>query len=210
MKNKKYYIPFTLLVLFIINSILVINNKFTNIDDSVHNFVMRFYSEMTTKFMKVFTFLGSTPFIILLCVLVFVILIYKKQKEYAYKCVGILVISTLINNIVKVIVRRPRPEYITVVENTFSYPSGHTMASVTLYGFLIYFILKSKISKTYKIIFSVILGIIPVLVGISRIYLGAHYFSDVFGGALLSIMLLSSIDIIYDKTLNRKNINRLY
>ncbi len=204
MKNKKYYIPFTLLVLFIINSMLVINNKFTNIDDSVHNFVMRFYSEMTTKFMKVFTFLGSTPFIILLCVLVFVILIYKKQKEYAYKCVGILVISTLINNIVKVIVRRPRPEYITVVENTFSYPSGHTMASVTLYGFLIYFILKSKISKTYKIIFSVILGIIPVLVGISRIYLGAHYFSDVFGGALLSIMLLSSIDIIYDKTLNRK------
>ena len=204
MKNKKYYIPFTLLVLFIINSILVINNKFTIIDDSVHNFVMRFYSEMTTKFMKVFTFLGSTPFIILLCVLVFVILIYKKQKEYAYKCMGILVISTLINNIVKVIVRRPRPEYITVVENTFSYPSGHTMASVTLYGFLIYFILKSNISKTYKIIFSVILGIIPVLVGISRIYLGAHYFSDVFGGALLSIMLLSSIDIIYDKTLNRK------
>lgn len=204
MKNKKYYIPFTLLVLFIINSILVINNKYVSIDDSVHNFIMKFSSEMTTKFMKIFTFLGSTPFITLLCVLVFVILLYKKQKEYAYKCAGILVISTLINNIVKVIVRRPRPEYITVVENTFSYPSGHTMASVTLYGFLIYFILKSKISKTYKIVFSIVLGIIPVLVGISRIYLGAHYFSDVFGGVLLSIMLLSSIDIIYDKTLNRK------
>lgn len=204
MKNKKYYIPFTLLVLFIINSILVINNKYVSIDDSVHNFIMKFSSEMTTKFMKIFTFLGSTPFITGLCVLVFVILLYKKQKEYAYKCAGILVISTLINNIVKVIVRRPRPEYITVVENTFSYPSGHTMASVTLYGFLIYFILQSKISKTYKIVFSIVLGIIPVLVGISRIYLGAHYFSDVFGGALLSIMLLSSIDIIYDKTLNRK------
>lgn len=204
MKNKKYYIPFTLLVLFITNSILVINNKYVSIDDSVHNFIMKFSSEMTTTFMKIFTFLGSTPFITGLCVLVFVILLYKKQKEYAYKCAGILVISTLINNIVKVIVRRPRPEYITVVENTFSYPSGHTMASVTLYGFLIYFILKSKISKTYKIVFSIVLGIIPVLVGISRIYLGAHYFSDVFGGALLSIMLLSSIDIIYDKTLNRK------
>lgn len=204
MKNKKYYIPFTLLVLFIINSILVINNKYVNIDDSVHNFVMKFSSEMTTKFMKIFTFLGSTAFITGLCILIFVILLYKKQKEYAYKCAGILVISTLINNIVKVIVRRPRPEYITVVENTFSYPSGHTMASVTLYGFLIYFLLKSKISKSYKVVFSIILGIIPVLVGISRIYLGAHYFSDVFGGALLSIMLLSSIDIIYDKTLNRK------
>ena len=204
MKNKKYYIPFTLLVLFIINSILVINNKYVSIDDSVYNFIIKFSSEMTTKFMKIFTFLGSTPFIIGLCILVLVILPYQKQKEYAYKCAGILVISTLINNIVKVIVRRPRPEYITVVENTFSYPSGHTMASVTLYGFLIYFILKSKISRTYKIVFSIILSIIPVLVGISRIYLGAHYFSDVFGGALLSVMLLSSIDIIYDKTLNRK------
>ncbi len=204
MKNKKYYIPFTLLVLFIINSILVIKNKYVNIDDSVHNFIMRFSSEMTTKFMKIFTFFGSTPFITLLCVVVFVILLYKKQKEYAYKCAGILIISTLINNIVKVIIRRPRPEYITVVENTFSYPSGHTMASVTLYGFLIYFILKTKISKTYKLLFSIILGIIPILVGISRIYLGAHFFSDVFGGALISIMLLSSIDIIYDKTLNRK------
>ena len=147
MKNKKYYIPFTLLALFVINSILVIDNKYVGIDESIHNFIIRFSSEMTTKFMKIFTFLGSTPFIILLCILIFVILLYKKQKEYAYKCAGILIISTLINNIVKVIVRRPRPEYITVVENTFSYPSGHTMASVTLYGFLIYFILKSKISK---------------------------------------------------------------
>ena len=79
-----------------------------------------------------------------------------------------------------------------------------TSLALVLCGFLIYFILKSKISKTYKIIFSVILCIIPLLVGISRIYLGAHFFSDVFGGALLSSMLLSSIDIIYDKTINRK------
>lgn len=204
MKNKKYYIPFTLLVLFIINSILVINNKYVSIDDNVYNFIMKFSSEMTTKFMKIFTFLGSTPFIIGLCILVFVILLYKKQKEYAYKCAGILIISTLINNIVKVIVRRPRPEYITVVENIFFLPKWSYNGKCNIICFLIYFILKSKISRTYKIVFSIILSIIPVLVGISRIYLGAHFFSDVFGGALLSAMLLSSIDIIYDKTLNRK------
>ena len=96
MKNKKYYIPFTLLALFVINSILVIDNKYVGIDESIHNFIIRFSSEMTTKFMKIFTFLGSTPFIILLCILIFVILLYKKQKEYAYKCAGILIISTLI------------------------------------------------------------------------------------------------------------------
>ncbi len=201
MKNKKYYIPFTFLVLFIINSVLVVNNKFLKIDESIHNFIIRYSSEITTKVMKTFTFLGSTPFIIGLCILLFVLFIIFKKKSTAYKCAGVLIISTLINNVVKVIIRRPRPEYITVVEKTFSYPSGHTMASTTLYGFLIYYIWHENFDKNYKILFTIILSIIPVLVGISRIYLGAHYFSDVIGGAFLSIAILTSIDLLtYKKT----------
>ena len=207
MKNKKYYIPFTLLVLFIINSLLVVNNKYNVIDKNVHDFVIKFSSETMTKIMKVFTFLGSTPFIIGLCILIFIILMILKKKDYAFKCAGILVISTLLNNIVKVIIRRPRPEYITVIENTFSYPSGHTMASVTLYGFLIYYLFKTKISKSYKILFSILLGIIPFVVAISRIYLGAHYFSDVFGATLLSLALLTSIDLLYDKVKKNNKTN---
>ena len=207
MKNKKYYIPFTLLILFIINSLLVVNNKYNVIDKNVHDFVIKFSSETMTKIMKVFTFLGSTPFIIGLCILIFIILMLLKKKEYAFKCAGILVISTLLNNIVKVIIRRPRPEYITVIENTFSYPSGHTMASVTLYGFLIYYLFKTKISKSYKILFSILLGIIPFVVAISRIYLGAHYFSDVFGAMLLSLALLTSIDLLYDKVKKNNKTN---
>lgn len=207
MKNKKYYIPFTLLVLFIINSLLVVNNKYNVIDKNVHDFVIKFSSETMTKIMKVFTFLGSTPFIIGLCILIFIILMLLKKKDYAFKCAGILVISTLLNNIVKVIIRRPRPEYITVIENTFSYPSGHTMASVTLYGFLIYYLFKTKISKSYKILFSILLGIIPFVVAISRIYLGAHYFSDVFGAMLLSLALLTSIDLLYDKVKKNNKTN---
>lgn len=196
MKNKKYYIPFTFLVLFIVNSVLVVNNKFLKVDESVHNFIIRYSSEITTKAMKIFTFLGSTPFIIGLCFLLFVLFIVFKKKSFAYKCTGVLIISTLINNIVKVIIRRPRPEYITVVEKTFSYPSGHTMASATLYGFLIYYIWHENFDKNYKILFTIILSIIPILVGISRIYLGAHYFSDVIGGAFLSIAILTSIDLL--------------
>ena len=207
MKNKKYYIPFTLLVLFIINSLLVVNNKYNVIDKNVHDFVIKFSSETMTKIMKVFTFLGSTPFIIGLCILIFIILMLLKKKDYAFKCAGILVISTLLNNIVKVIIRRPRPEYITVIEKTFSYPSGHTMASVTLYGFLIYYLFKTNISKSYKILFSILLGIIPFVVAISRIYLGAHYFSDVFGAMLLSLALLTSIDLLYDKVKKNNKTN---
>lgn len=191
--NKKIFIPISLLLLFIINTILVISNKVTLIDKSIHDFVIKFSSEITTSIMKIFTFFGSTIFIVILSIILFIIFIILKQKDKAFKMASVIIISTIINNIIKIIIRRPRPEYITVVENTFSYPSGHTMASTTLYGILLYLLLKSNLKKSYKIGFGIILGILPLLVGISRIYLGAHFFTDVLGGYLLSGLILTIV-----------------
>lgn len=191
--NKKIFIPISLLLLFIINTILVISNKVSLIDKSIHDFVIKFSSEITTSIMKIFTFFGSTIFIVILSIILFIIFIILKQKDKAFKTAGAIIISTIINNIIKIIIRRPRPEYITVVEKTFSYPSGHTMASTTLYGILLYLLLKSNLNKTYKIGFGIILGNLPLLVGISRIYLGAHFFTDVFGGYLLSGIILTIV-----------------
>ena len=191
--NKKIFIPISLLLLFIINTILVICNKVSLIDKSIHDFVIKFSSEVTTTIMKIFTFFGSTIFIVILSIILFIIFIILKQKDKAFKTAGAIIISTIINNIIKIIIQRPRPEYITVVEKTFSYPSGHTMASTTLYGILLYLLLKSNLNKTYKIGFGIILGNLPLLVGISRIYLGAHFFTDVFGGYLLSGLILTIV-----------------
>ena len=191
--NKKIFIPISLLLLFIINTILVITNKVSLIDKSIHDFIIKFSSEVTTTIMKIITFFGSTIWIVVLSIILFIIFIILKQKDKSYKIAGAIIISTIINNIVKIIIRRPRPEYITVVEKTFSYPSGHTMASTTLYGILLYLLLKSNLKKTYKIVFGIILGNLPLLVGISRIYLGAHFFTDVFGGYLLSGLILTII-----------------
>ena len=191
--NKKIFIPISLLLLFIINTILVISNKVSLIDKSIHDFIIKFSSEITTSIMKIFTFFGSTIFIVILSIILFIIFIILKQKDKAFKTAGAIIISTIINNIIKIIIRRPRPEYITVVEKTFSYPSGHTMASTTLYGILLYLLLKSNLNKTYKIGFGIILGNLPLLVGISRIYLGAHFFTDVFGGYLLSGIILTIV-----------------
>jgi len=199
MKNKKLYILAILIIAFIINTILVITNAYTAFDASFHNLVMRYASEMTSKVMRAITFLGSTVFIVALCAVVFFGLILKKRKAQGYSIASILIVSTLINNVIKLIIRRPRPEYISVIEHSFSYPSGHTMASTTLYGFIIYLILKSDFPKRYKVIYSCALGLLILLVGLSRIYLGAHFFSDVFGGMLLSAALLLTFDIINDE-----------
>ena len=190
MKNKKLCAIIVLLILFIINTGLVIGGAYTKFDDVVHSNVLRLHSEMTTKIMKIITFFGSTAFMIALAAVLLILFIVFKKKKTGICAVSMLIISTIVNNVIKVIVRRPRPEYMTVIEKSFCYPSGHMMASTTLYGFLVYLLLKSSIPKKYKVLYSTLLVLLVILVGISRIYLGAHYFSDIFGGALMSLSLL--------------------
>ena len=100
----------------------------------------------------------------------------------------------------KNILQRPRPtEYRIIEETGYSFPSGHSMVSMAFYGYLIYLIYKYVKNKYVKWISITLLGILICLIGISRIYLGVHYTSDVLGGFLISISYL----IIYINIVNK-------
>jgi len=193
MKNKKIIIICSLILMFIANTIVVLSGGYQDIDTIIRNTVMLYSSETVSKAMHVITFFGSTYWIVALCALIFVFLLFKKKRSNAYSIASVLIFSTVVNNVIKLIIRRPRPEYISVVEHSFSYPSGHTMAAATLYGFIIYLISKSDILKKYKLIYSGVLALLIILVGLSRIYLGAHFFSDVFGGMIVSATVLVAL-----------------
>lgn len=197
MKNKKILL-IVLLVIFLLNTFLAGTNAILPFDNAIHSFMYNFYSSFTIKFMKTITFFGSTAWVVSLCLLLFIIYSVKKSNK-SYIVALILIISTLLNNGIKFIVRRARPLNMLIVENTFSYPSGHMMASTTIYGILIYFLIKSNIAKKYKIIYASVLSLLIVLIGLSRIFLRAHFFTDVFGGALVSSMLIILFSILNDK-----------
>lgn len=200
MKDKKNIIIIVLSLLFIVLCILVKFDLLSNIDESVYKFITSNMNDTTTNIYKVITFFGSTIFMVGLCVLLLVLFIILKKNIYGYIISGTLIFSTTMNNVIKVIIRRERPIYMIVRETTFSFPSGHTMASVSMYGILIYLINKSNKNKKLKIILSIILGMIPLMVATSRIYLGAHYFSDILGAIMLAtIVLLISTKYIKDK-----------
>lgn len=200
MKDKKNIIIIVLSLLFIVLCILVKLDLLSNIDESVYKFITSNMNDTTTNIYKVITFFGSTIFMVGLCVLLLVLFIIIKKNIYGYIISGTLIFSTIMNNVIKVIIRRERPIYMIVRETTFSFPSGHTMASVSMYGILIYLINKSNMNKKLKIILSIILGMIPLMVATSRIYLGAHYFSDILGAIMLAtIVLLISTKYIKDK-----------
>ena len=200
MKDKKNIIIIVLSLLFVILCILVKLDLLSNIDEIVYKFITSNMNDTTTNIYKVITFFGSTIFMVGLCVLLLVLFIIIKKNIYGYIISGTLIFSTIMNNVIKVIIRRERPIYMIVRETTFSFPSGHTMASVSMYGILIYLINKSNMNKKLKIILSIILGMIPLMVATSRIYLGAHYFSDILGAIMLAtIVLLISTKYIKDK-----------
>ena len=85
MKNKKYIIAFILLVLLITNTVLVILDVYKPVDMAVRDFLLNFYSATTDKVMQIFTFLGSTTWIIVLALAIFFFfLLYEKKQNFAF------------------------------------------------------------------------------------------------------------------------------
>ena len=116
---------------------------------------------------------------------------YFYQKKNLFLLVGLNLINTVVlNSALKSIFRRERPIESIIEESGYSFPSGHSMASLTFYGFLIYLLYKSSIQKKLKIFLITVLVIIIILIGTSRIYLGVHYLSDVLAGFSFTLAYL--------------------
>ena len=190
--KKSIIISGIYLVLFLIIMIFVVLGYTTNIDTFIYKLVTSNMNDYLTSFYKFITFFGSTKFMISLCIILLVIFILVKKKWYGINIVIGLISSTIVNNVVKVLISRERPDVLKLVnESTYSFPSGHTMASVMMYGIIIYYIYRSKLNKYLKWLLISIFGLLILLIMISRIYLGAHYVTDVVGGLLLSLFLLN-------------------
>lgn len=198
--KRKYLIIICVLVFFIFLGLYLVDSV-KGIDDLIYNFIISIKSDYMTNIMKFITFFGSTKFIIFLMI-IFLILGLKNKK--VFNIINVIIIGDVIlNNLVKILVRRDRPELINLVnETSFSFPSGHTMISVSLYGFIIYLISKSKMSIKIKYLSVSLLLLLILSIVISRIYLGVHYFSDCMAGvALASAYLLLCIEILERKKL---------
>ncbi|MCI5984274.1 MAG: phosphatase PAP2 family protein [Firmicutes bacterium] len=186
---KKRIVCIISFILFLVTVILITNdNKY--FDNYIIN-LFKYKSDILTNIMKIITFLGSALSIILLTVLLIIVVKGKRNKILILINV---IVTTLLNQLLKNVFQRGRPIDSIIEESGYSFPSGHSMVSMAFYGFLIYLVYKSNIK--YKGLIVGLLSVLIVLIGISRIYLGVHYPTDVIGGFTLSLSyLLLFIDI---------------
>ncbi len=173
----------------------------------VTNYIFLFRSSLLTDVMKFISRTGDTLGYIVMLTLMSFILVRKKKWILGLEGIVILILASGLNYVLKGVIARPRPfEFSLVQANYNSFPSGHAMSAMVFFGFLIHItnILVDKLWLKYLLIAVYLIMILAI--GLSRIYLGVHYPSDIIGGYLSGLCwLMFCLTII-----NVLNINKLY
>ena len=189
----------------IIHEVLV--EKEYEVDTVVIHFISAYTSPWMTGFMKAITFLASSAFLLpAYILLVGWFLFHRKKKKVALNVAlngitGFLLVFTIKN-----IFRRDRPmNPLATRLHDYSFPSGHTTSGFIFYGLLIYLVWQSKLSVLLKCILSILLLFLSILIGISRIYLGMHFPSDVIAGFCLGFVWLSISLLLLHKLIRNGN-----
>lgn len=210
-------LPFFITILIALLLVVGGINVFIDLTENIHSDVLATYDSKVTAyvtsfrnpglniFMQGITELGDLYGYIALTVIC-TVLFYLKFRNWRYvlEMVFVLAIAGLSNSALKQVINRARPDVDHLVSvATLSYPSGHAMTAISFYGFLIYLIYNIKMRKIFKIALIFLFSVMIILIGISRIYLGVHFPSDVAGGyiagfiwIIFCVVLFHVIDLL--------------
>lgn len=201
-KKFKWIILFICLLMFIAILEDVFEKEIMKLDILGYGLISNIISDNITPIAILITNFGGA---ITLIGLTIIFLLVMKNKKMSFSILLNLVIVTFLNIFLKNIIQRPRPDDFRLINETgYSFPSGHSMISMAYYGYLIYLIFKFVKNKKLKTFLITFLCILILTIGLSRIYLGVHYTSDVIAGFVLSVSYL----IIYTSIIKKYIIER--
>lgn len=214
-KNKNYKsialisLATLCLLCFLVFAILVMCGKKFGIDQWSINFFSKHRSIGLTNFVKIYTYLGS-----FYCLGIFVALFcfFSKNKRMAYVMLANFALICIMCFVLKHIVCRVRPLDTAVISVIgYSFPSGHSSMTMSVCALIVFYICKYSNKTWLKILSSVLLFAFILSMGLTRIYLGVHYFTDVVAGyllgfvcALVSILFFNLIDFERREKLEKK------
>ncbi len=156
-------------------------------DEGVTDFFFALRSPGFTSIMTFITDMGNViAYLIWLPVIFFVLYFAKREWSRSIEAMVILLSSFLLNIALKAYYGRVRPDpqywLVDLTEGSLSYPSGHSMTAMAFYGFIIYLVHRYPINTALTTLLSLLFGALILMIGITRIYLGAHFPTDVVAG----------------------------
>jgi undecaprenyl-diphosphatase len=158
-------------------------------DKRIVEFLSAHATQEFVSLMKLFTLIGSGKFLIP-AYAIMVIYCFSKRKAMVGIHVAMIALSSYgISHAAKRIFQRPRPD-LPLIESikTYSFPSGHALSAFIFCSIVFFLIWNSSMRQLWKWIFSIILFLIALIVGISRVVLSMHYPTDVLAGFCLGFI----------------------
>lgn len=206
-------LPLTLLMavftanLFLFNEIAesIVNSPLMlGIDYSFAQFLFKIRNNTIANTFYYFSMLGSFYVVIIIALITSLILVWEKQFTYLISLMVALIGIAITVFLGKQYFHRIRPEdYSFYTENSYSFPSGHAIASIAFYGLLFYMIIRFK--EKHKLRWTIFAILFISLLGFSRLYLCVHFISDVLAGYSLGFLwFLLSISLIEWKAMRSK------
>jgi len=178
----------------------VIDKDIISFDSAIIKFVYSFRSAPLTEIMKAITFFGGEIFLGTTIILT-ILLLLRRHKKDALVFGFILFFGLGLNLLLKDLFQRARPTLLPLIhETSYSFPSGHSMNSMVFYLSLTFFIFRNTRKKKLGILLSALSGLLIFLIGLSRIYLGVHYPSDVIAGFAAGLLWFVLV-LLFEKTL---------
>ena len=178
--------------LFIFILACVLLDSTSAFDDPVRYAFYELRGDELTFIAKAITNTADKIVIIALCIILLIIPATRIKFGVPLSAGALGV--TLINQLLKHLIRRPRPEIVHLVSETgYSFPSGHSITSMFFYCLSIWLVRRYVTNKKARDILTVILAVPMLLVGPTRIYLGVHYPTDVLAGWCLGFLIFAVV-----------------
>lgn len=174
-------------------------------DRAVIRVVQGWESTGLTVTAEALSWIGSMTTVIALTLLlaIFMYAVLKHRKELVLFAAAIAG-AGLLNKLLKVAFQRERPDiHPLVVETGYSFPSGHTMGALALYGILVWLLWRHVASPAGKTALIAVCALMYLGIAVSRIYLGVHYPSDIAGGTLASAAWLGLCIGVYERRIRK-------
>jgi len=206
--HRRFFIVLILLLFFFFLigfalTLLYVNSQNLNFDLSIAEKIQNFHSRLFLDLMDFVSLFGALPYLLIPFSLMLFWLVRRGDREEAF-LLPLVFVAPLVSEASKVLIARPRPEegLVTVYGNSpgFSFPSGHVLFYTMFFGFVAFLALSLPNMKPVArpiLFFGSVLMIL--LVGISRIYLGAHWPTDVIAGYLAGFAILEVLIVLYLK-----------
>lgn len=181
-------------LLFFIILLIDISSAPNPLDNSVNSFMSGINSRFLVDFSKIISFVFDIKSLLVISLILSVLLLfkYKNAKKQAVFLILLMIVAGGATYILKEVIQRARPANMLMSDSSFSFPSGHSAIAVVFFGLLIYVIFSKTQSKKMRIILPIVSVLMILMIGITRLILNLHWFSDVLAGFLLGAFVLGS------------------